>query len=275
MFLFLCVPTVTCVLAVSISIPMTSLIAIETYKRGLDPDIIVYPILASLNDIVVTSFFVLNVFLVLRGGIYYSALIMVFLLILTALGVLAITTREDEFFRQTLREGTYVVVMSSIFGGVNGVLLSNIASRIIATPGLMVLYPSLTNTLGNIGSILGSKTTTDIALGVERSSETSHWKDITRIEVPAFIIHIIFAVLSYILTTRSGANLWELVSIATSCNLLSFMIITSFAFWIAPLAHRNGLNPDNVVIPTITSVSDTIATLAITPAIIITKLLLL
>jgi mgtE-like transporter len=66
--IFLSVPTVACTLAVSFSIPIASLLAIETYRRGLDPDIIVYPILASMNDIIVTVFYVAVVSLVLVGG---------------------------------------------------------------------------------------------------------------------------------------------------------------------------------------------------------------
>ena len=81
-FLFISVPTVACTLAVCVSIPITSLIAIETYKRGLDPDILVYPILASINDIVVTVFFVSVVlFLLWGGGLYLVFACIIFVIV--------------------------------------------------------------------------------------------------------------------------------------------------------------------------------------------------
>lgn len=67
-FIFAVVPTVACVMALAVSIPLTILIAIVTFRRGLDPDILVYPILASVNDIIVTATLVVTVLLVLGGS---------------------------------------------------------------------------------------------------------------------------------------------------------------------------------------------------------------
>ncbi len=275
-FLFICIPTVACMMAVCLSIPITSLIAIETFKRGLDPDILVYPILASINDIVVTSFFVVTVFLVLSGGVFYMVLVGLFVIILTVIGYLAIQTRDDRFFQQTLREGTFIVVISSIFGSVNGVLLSNLGPSIASTPGLMTLYPALTNALGSIGSIIGSKTTTDIALGYARSfleELKESGKSIIQVEVPAAFMHVVFACIAYVISIGSGASLMSLISIALACNLFSFILIAVFALWSAHLAFERGLNPDNIVIPAITSVSDSTATLAVTPALLVARFL--
>jgi mgtE-like transporter len=276
-FLFICIPTVACVMAVSLSIPLTSLIAIETYKRGLDPDILVYPILASMNDIIVTSFFVVTVFFVLWGGAYYSILVALFVSILAVVGYVAVQSRGNKFFQQTLQEGTFVVVMSSIFGSLNGILLSNLGPSIARTPGLMTMYPALTNSLGNVGSIIGSKTTTDIALGYARSfieELKESGKNIIQVEIPAVAMNIVFALISFTMARGSGANLMELVSIALTTNLISFIVVSMFALWIAHLAFEKGLNPDNIVIPAITSVSDTTVTVALTPALMVTKILM-
>ena len=275
-FLFISVPTVACTLAVCLSIPITSLIAIETFNRGLDPDIMVYPILASINDIVVTVFFVTVVFLNLWGGIFYGVFAALFVVIVSVVGYLAVKSRDDSFFQQTIREGTFVVVLSSVFGSVNGVLLSNLGPSLAAMPGLMTMYPALTNALGSVGSIIGSKTTTDIAMGYPKSfmeELKESGKRIVQVEVPAAFMHVVFGVIAFMLSVGQGAALMPLIGVALSSNLMSFIIITVFALWSAHLAFERGLNPDNVVIPAITSVSDTTATLAITPAIMVARLL--
>lgn len=275
-FLFVSIPTVACTLAVSLSIPVTSLIAIETFKRGLDPDILVYPILASLNDIIVTCFFVMTIFLVLWGGTFYLAFLTLFFAIVSVIGYLAVRTRDDSFFMQTLREGTFVVVLSSVFGSVNGVLLSNLGPRLAAMPGLMTMYPALTNALGNIGSIIGSKTTTDIAMGYSKSFAEElreSGRSIVQVEIPAAFMHVVFAVVAYVLSMGQGSKLMPLIGIALSSNLMGFIIISVFALWSAHLAFERGLNPDNVVIPAITSVSDTTATVMISPAIVVARVL--
>ena len=275
-FLFLCVPTIACMMAVLTSIPLTSYLAIETFNRGLDPDILVYPILASVNDIVVTSYFVGVIFFVLWGGVFYSVLVFLFLAIVASAVYLVSRMREEAFFLQTMREGTFVVIMSSIFGSINGVLLSNLSSSLAARPGLMTLYPALTNSLGNIGSIIGSKMTTSIALGYARSfgeELRESGMSIIEVEIPAAFMHVMFGVISFLLSAKQGASLISLVSIALACNFFSFLVISVFALWSAHVSFERGLNPDNVVIPAITSLSDTTATISVTPALIIIGLL--
>ncbi|MCW4048404.1 MAG: magnesium transporter [Candidatus Bathyarchaeota archaeon] len=276
--IFLIVPTVACMLAVCFSIPVTSFIAIETFRRGLDPDILVYPILASVNDIVVTAFYVITVSLVIRGGFLFTALGAVFVVILAAVGYLASMNRDDTLFTQTLSEGTFIVVISSVFGSVNGVILSSLSGSLASIPGLMVMYPALTNALGNIGAIIGSQTTTNMALGYAKSffEELRHaGRNIIQVELPAFLMHGVFAVFSFLIAGPStpGVSLVALLGIALTSNLISFGVISVFALFSAHQAFQRGLNPDNVVIPAITSVSDTTATLAVTPAITIIKML--
>jgi cation transporter-like permease len=62
-----------------------------------------------------------------------------------------------------------------------------------------------------------------------------------------------------------------LVEIALGTNLLTFLPIGLFALVLAYQAFKRGLNPDNVVIPVITSISDTMATLALLQALAILR----
>jgi len=276
--IFVSVPTVACTLAVGFSVPITSYIAIMTYRRGLDPDIIVYPILASMNDIIVTAFYVTVVSLVLMGGPAILGLGALFALILAAVAVLAYRSRGDPFFRQTIREGTTVVVLGSLFGSVNGVMLSRMSGTLERTPGLMAMYPALTNALGNIGSIIGSQATTGMALGYARGFREEledAGRNIAQVEAPAAFMHLVFAFTAWLITGPGspGVSLATLLVVALTANLLSFGVISVFALYTAYLAFERGLNPDNVVIPAITTASDTTATLALSPAVAAARLL--
>jgi len=276
--IFVSVPTVACTLAVGFSVPITSYIAIETYKKGLDPDIIVYPILASMNDIIVTAFYVAVVSLILLGDPASMVLGAVFVLILAAVAVLAYLSRGDAFFRQTIREGTTVVVLSSLFGSVNGVVLSRMSGTMERIPGLMAMYPAITNALGNIGSIIGSQATTSMALGTARGFREElgdAGRKIAQVEAPAALMHVVFAFTAWLITGPGapGVSLATLLAVALTANLLSFGVISVFALYSAHLAFERGLNPDNVVIPAITTASDSAATLALSPAVAAARLL--
>jgi len=267
--IFILVPPVACVLAMAVSIPLTSLIGIMTFKRGLDPDIIVYPILASVNDIVVTSAFAVTILMIITGGVYHLLLIGLFITIIFGISWVSWQNRKVKFFIQTIRESTTIVITSIIFGGINGTVLSSISSK-VKLSGALTLYPALTNALGNIGSIIGSTTTTNIALGYSRSFR-EQVKDsistILQIEAVAFLMHIIFALITSIIVV--GADIRVLLGIALLSNLSNFIFVSIFALLAAQQAFQRGLNPDNIVIPIITTLSDTIATLTLLPVFMI------
>jgi mgtE-like transporter len=214
----------------------------------------------------------------LRGGTAFIGLIGVFLIIISIAGFLGYKNKTDKFFIQNLKEGTLIVVLSSIFGGVNGIFLSGLSSKLSKNPGIIILYPALTNALGNIGSIIGSRTTTRMALGYTRSFKEELKNAgifIILVEIPAAFMHIVFAGISFILAGSQslGGGLPFLLSIALMTNLFSFLIISVFSLYSAYLAFQQGLNPDNVVIPAITSISDTTATISVLPSIFLAKLL--
>lgn len=265
---FMVVPPVACVTAMALSIPLTLMIAIMTFRRGLDPDILVYPILASVNDIVVSTVYAATVFLVLWGGGYSTLLWAIFLLILAVTGYIAWKNWRVPFFFKTIKEGTTVVVMSSVFGSLNGAFLSGMSAELLRYPGVVVLYPGLTNALGNIGSIIGSTTTTSLALGYIRDLRDevkASISTIMQVEGVALIIHGFFGLITYAIVKQSvkAADLAFLVSVAALSNLISFLPIAIVALAVAHAAFKRGLNPDNIAIPVITTVADTAATLTL------------
>jgi mgtE-like transporter len=278
LFAFIIVPPVACIMAMALSIPLTSLIAIVTFRRGLDPDILVYPILASVNDIMVTSAFVVTVILTLTGGTFHYLLVSMFILIIGITGLLLWRTRKARFFYQTIKEGTTVVIVSSLFGSLNGYFLSSMSGSLLKYPGLVVLYPALTNALGNIGSIIGSTKTTSLALGIVESfmdEAKSAVSQVAKVESVALLMHAVFGVVTYLIAKPSapGASLQMLVGVALISNLSTFAFIALIALGAAYLAFRRGLNPDNVVIPVITSLSDSLATLSLLPSVSILKII--
>lgn len=272
--IFILVPPVACVLAMAVSIPLTSLIGIMTFRRGLDPDILVYPILASVNDIVVTSAFAATILMIISGGVYHLVLVGLFIVILVGISWVSWQNRKVKFFIQTIKEGTTIVITSIIFGSVNGTVLSSISGR-LQFSGALTLYPALTNALGNIGSIIGSTTTTSLALGYSRSFREQvreSLSTILQIEAVALFMHIVFALITSF--TKTGMDIRVLLGIALLSNLSNFIVISIFALLVAQQAFKRGLNPDNVVIPIITTLSDTIATLTLLPVFTIVMMLI-
>jgi len=266
--IFLIVPPATCLLAMILTLPVVSLVGIVSFNKGLDPDIILYPAMSTIDDIIVTLSYVLVVSLTFISG---SILIMSIILIM--IGVFFFSTiiakyRREEVFKRTVIEGGPMVLFSSILGTFGGVGLASLRGEIEARPSVLIIYPALIDTLGDIGSILGSLQTTKLKLGYVAgywSSLKSMLLDLASVEIAAGFMHVLFGVVAFLFVSAMGlsVDMIVLIRIALISNLVSFFFISIISHLVAIQTFRYGLDPDNFVIPFVTSISDIGATLSL------------
>jgi mgtE-like transporter len=266
--IFIVLPVLTSTISVLIAIPLTLFVAIKTYQSGIDPDILVYPIMSTTNDLIVSIIYLLLVSLILTSSSFvllYGVIIVFFALISI---FMIINTYRNLLFSKTLREGVFIILLSSVFGIANGVILTSFRTEIEKLPSVLVLYPALIATLGDIGSILGSMETTKLALGYV--SSFTHvlrdvFVDLISIEAAAFIVHMLFAFVTQGIgwISQISSDLLQLAQTAVLSNLFSFFFISFISLIVATQTFRYGLDPDNFVIPLTSSLSDTISTLVL------------
>jgi len=261
---FLAISVLTCMISVIIGAPIASLAAITVFKKGLDPSILVYPLMSTAEDILVTALYVVIVQLALLRDSLIGIGIMIFIMLIFFLFMIA-NHRKERVFRRTLVEGVPAVFLTSLLGTLGGTVLASLKEQIEEIPSILVLYPALIDTLGDIGSILGSLQTAKLALGYVQSFRNMFKEalvDLTSVELAAFFMHIAFGITTFLLGLATGLNpnLMLLISIALITNIISFFVISLLSLATAIQTFRLGLDPDNLVIPLVTSVSDLIAT---------------
>lgn len=270
---FMIVPVLACLITMVVATPVAHLVGIEAFKKGMDPDIILYPMMSTIDDVLLTVCYIAVVSVVLVPGSLTAALV---ILLLTGAFFLVIFLRQRKAtaFRRILAEGAPIVILSSLLGTFSGVGLASLKDEIERHPTVLILYPALIDTLGDIGSIIGSMETTKLALGFSRSfmgvlKETL--VDLISVESAAAMVHVLFGLVAFLVGQGTGLNpnLVLLVTIAILTNLVSFMFVSLFSIVIAAQTFKYGLDPDNFVIPLVTSVSDVIATLALITALVI------
>jgi mgtE-like transporter len=266
--IFVVLPVLTSTISVLIAIPLTLFVAIKTYQSGIDPDILVYPVMSTTNDLIVSIIFLLLVNLILTSSSFvlvYGA----FIIILALISIfIVVNTYRDTLFSKTIREGVLIILLSSVFGIANGVILTSFRTEIEQIPSVLILYPALIAALGDMGSILGSMETTKLALGYVSSFNRvlrDVLVDLISIESAAFIVHMIFAFVTQGIgwISQIPSDLLQLIQIAGLSNLFSFFFISFVSLFIATQTFRYGLDPDNFVIPLTSSLSDTISTLVL------------
>jgi mgtE-like transporter len=261
-------------LAISLIIitPVIIAVSISAFRYGLDPDIIVYPIISTISDISVTACYVLvlNAFFFVNSiGRYIIGLIDLIFVLVSLYLVIKNVQKND--FTKTLTESFITILSIAFIVNITGSFLKAINQVIGYRPEIFTLYPALINTVGSAGSIVGSTVTTKLFLGLSTPTFSSFKKHIAKIGEVWISSLIMFAV--YIATSSSIHRLTSnrLLGITIQLfitNILAVSITVIIAYSTAIFTFRKGWNPDNFVIPIESSLADITTTISLLLALI-------
>jgi len=228
-----------------ILLPLKIFVSFESFKRGLDPDIIVYPLTSTAADIVVTLLYIYAIRYV--DNILETVIALAVLIISI---IIVITWFSRSFIRilmEILAATVIVVGIESLAGAFLGEAIS------VSDPRILLIYPAMLTELGDASSIVGSILTTRLFLGMIRSKVLL--TDITPEVFSVFGTFLGFFSLMGGILWFLGGN--PLVSIITF--ILAFPSMILITTLIVMLTSRK-FDPDNFTIPISTSLADLITT---------------
>ncbi len=257
---------------------VTIKVAFVSFRKGLDPDIIVYPVIATSASIFITLCYV---------GVLKLATFLPGVILITTIGfvhvflVLFLLLRDmnDREFLRTIRESFLMLMLvalivtltGTIFGGLTRFTQKEI---VMIYPALLTAYPALINNISNVGSVVGSTANTKLALGMLKpnfSSIKNHAKNITSAWLASFLIFVVLALGSLAINRVSSLDTFvDVIAIIWVSNVIAVIGIVLVSYSIAIETFRKGFNPENFVIPLETS----LATIIMSTALLVTMLLL-
>ena len=262
LFPLLAVIISTMALSVVFVSPLTMLFSVFSFRRGLDPDVVVYPITSPVSDIINTGCYGLSLSLFFLVGSIGRYLIFFIDIIFVSWVIYVIVRNIGETkFVGTIQEFIPTLLFVSFIVNVTGSLLDRInGTRMVA------VYPAIIATIGGVGSIIGSTATTKLALGLIKPSFSSlkeHFNEIGGAWLASIVMFLVYALLSVLI---SGINTLEELLVFTgqllTTNVVAVAVMLFVAYAVAISTFRRGLNPDNFVIPVESSLADTVTTAA-------------
>jgi mgtE-like transporter len=249
--------------------PATLVVSVLAFRYGLNPDIIVYPVMSTVADILVTLCFFLTLELHFVWGYAGSYLIgLLDLVLLFLVFYILVKFRNEREFTVTLKEFFLALVVVTFIVSITGNMLGKISEVIGSRREIYFVYPSLMSTIGAVGSIVGSSITTKLALGMVKPSFAAVKRNMPEIGaacVSSAILFLCFAVISSFFTQGVPVfgELLRLMAMLSTVNLLAAPVMSAVAFYVAVLTYKRGLNPDNIVIPFESSLSDSVTTICL------------
>lgn len=260
--------------------PLTLTVSFLSFKHGLDPDIILYPIESTVADLLITAIYIsmLNLFLIHR---YFSSYFLVLVSLISVLTVVYffIRNRREAEFVKTLKESLLTIVFVSFIINVAGATLGRVdetlreRQELYRSYPVYVVYPALIDTIGDVGAVVGSTATTKLALGTLKSSFSSIKNHITEISgawAASLIMYFAYSLLALIIRGLfTPLNLLKFTILLFTANIIaaSFIIIISYA--VAILTYQKGLDPDNFEIPIESSFADSVTTISLLATLIL------
>ena len=245
--------------------PVTIGISIMSFKYGLDPDIIVYPVMSTIGDILTTLCFVfsMNLLLIIPIGPLLTGIFDLAYILIAAL--LVVKHRRSRELSRTIRELLLTLIVVTLIVNLTGGLLRGISWLIKGRSEIYVLYPALMDMIGDIGSIIGSITTTRLALGTIDSSLSSIQESLPEMGgaiLSSTIWFMLFSPLALYLAYGEIIlkDLFALMLMLMSLNILAAPAISTLSYSLAVFTFQRGLDPDNFVIPCESTLSDSITT---------------
>jgi mgtE-like transporter len=234
--------------------PLTLGVSVIAFRRGLDPDVIVYPIISTMSDIIDTLCYVfcLNIFFKVSSFGNYLIWLLDFAFLFIVIYIFVKTVKDREFTK-LIKEFLLTLAAVTVIVNITGSLLVRVSEVINNRPEVYMVYPALIDTVGDVGSIIGSTVTTKLALGTIKPKLSSIKTQITAIGSAwsaSLVLFVSYAALSSI---ASGVNtlggILRFTGQLVITNILAVSIMIFIAYSIAIFTYRRGLNPDTFVIP--------------------------
>ena len=248
--------------------PATAIIAFIAYRKGLDPDIILYPFSSSIADVLSTISYVISLITIFWFNI--AGIITIYIIGLIAIFFSCINTykfRDEKEYWKTLRESLLAVVITTLIAMISGYSLLQIERQLEEAHGVLLIYPALIDSLGDIAASFGSITTTRLHLGLIEAKIGGirrQLSDLVQIWFSGLTYYAIYGLTAHLI----DKSLKSFFIVIASFSMVSPLIIL-LVYSIAILTFKKGLDPDNFVIPIETSVTDAMITVCLAILIIL------
>ncbi len=255
---------------------VTIKVAFVSFKRGLDPDIVVYPIISTAVSIFITLCYigVLNLFFFLPYLGRLAILAIGFTHVFLVLYLISQDKQEPEFLK-TISESLIMLLFVSIMVTLTGTIFRGISNFAENRKEIYTIYPALINMVSNVGSVVGSTANTKLALGLltpSFSSIKNHTKNITSAWVASFLIFTVLALISLAVNrVFSLSSVLNFMVIIWLSNIIAVIGIALLSYGVSILTFKRGLDPDNFVIPVETSFATIVTSTALLLALLLIR----
>lgn len=254
-------------ISTALMLPITMFISLKSFQNGWDPDNVATPIIGAFGDLFTLPAIILAIlFINILDYGYLKEIVFFFLILIIILSFIQ-GLKSSQISKKIISESTPVLLLCSFLGVFSGSIFNSSLSTLIKNPSLLTLLPLFSGESGSLISILGARFSSAIHSGLIEPIFKPK-KNILYNFLITFILAIIFfpfigflADLSSIIFHINGLGFNKIIPISTLSGFILIPIMAIIVFYITVISYRRGYDPDNIVIPISTSITDSISSL--------------
>ena len=269
---FFVIPVLTLTIASLISTQVSSLLAFFMFKKGLNPDVYVYPTMSTVNNILSTVFYAAMISLLkpanwfletgeynkVTNGVYFALIGVV--LYLGFIGYIIGKNAKEKDYWKIIKQAAPVQSVTLTINSLTGGILSSAGAALTNLRGLFLVYPALIDTLGDEVTIVANTTSTNLALGtlepkISALKDKDLWTSLVGVGIAGFVLHLFYGIFGSIIV-GDYANMGAVIGISFLINIFGYLIVQFLVFLIIIFVYKRGLDPDNMAVPIIAALSN-------------------
>ena len=247
---FILISVIAGVISNLIMLPITMFISFKSFQHGWDPAIIM-------------SLFILQL-LSVNWIIKDAALIVIFLIVIVSF---IYCYRLSYETKTILSQSTPVLLLCSFLGCSAGGILNGAVETLLSNPSLLTLIPLFSGECGSLISILGARLSSGIHSGLVEPIRKPEGEALHNFAVCFILAIVIFPFIGILAEGSSlvfgvtGVGFEKIIPISALSGLILVTIMVFLVYYISITSYNHNLDPDNIVIPISTSVTDSISSL--------------
>lgn len=253
-----------------IMLPITMLISFRSFNHGWDPDNVTTPIIAAVGDLFTLPAIIASVYILtyLNSYLLIKDIISIIIVILIIIALIY-TIKRDEETKKIIYQSTPVLLLCSFLGVSAGGILNSSVETLLTNPSLLTLLPLFSGVSGSLISILSARLSSGLHYGLIEPLKKPTGESIHNFLICYILAVVMYPLIGFIaedstdILGLTGVGFVNIISISTISGFILLSLMIFVVYFISITSYNRDLDPDNIVIPISTSVTDAISSLTL------------
>ena len=265
---FILICTIAGIISNLIMLPITMFVSFKSFEHGWDPDNITSPIIAAFGDLFTLPAIIVSIFILQALSVNFLVKLGVLAIIIIAVFVSFVYCyRLSDETKTILKQSTPILLLCSFLGGSAGGILNSSVETLLTNPSLLTLLPLFSGECGSLISILGARLSSGLHSGLIEPLSRPEGEALHNFAIGYILAIIVFPLIGIIAESSSiafgvqGVGFDKIIEISGLSGIILVTIMIILVYYISITSYNHNLDPDNIVIPVSTSVTDSISSL--------------